>query len=181
MQEWDGLRTTTDRVVVIASTNRPFDLDEAVLRRLPRRILVDLPDAKTREEILSVSLADNRLDPDVNLTQIASQLEGYTGSDIKEVCREAVVRVSHERARQEEGLIRLTSPIGSPGEDDHQDEIDAPLRAVNAADFKFAMQKLRASVDEAGRETARVIEWNDRYGEVRRTRKSRSKSTSMYI
>ena len=40
MQEWDGLRTTKDRVVVIASTNRPFDLDEAVLRRLPRRIMV---------------------------------------------------------------------------------------------------------------------------------------------
>ena len=54
MQEWDGLRTTQDRVVVIGSTNRPFDLDEAVLRRMPRRVLVDLPDLKTREEILKV-------------------------------------------------------------------------------------------------------------------------------
>jgi SpoVK/Ycf46/Vps4 family AAA+-type ATPase len=44
-------------VVVIASTNRPFDLDEAVLRRLPRRILVDLPDLATRREILQVTLA----------------------------------------------------------------------------------------------------------------------------
>lgn len=85
MQEWDGLRTTKDRVVVIASTNRPFDLDEAVLRRLPRRILVDLPDAGTREEILSVSLSSNRLSADVNLTRLAAQLEGYTGSDVKEV------------------------------------------------------------------------------------------------
>lgn len=42
---------------MIASTNRPFDLDEAVLRRLPRRILVDLPDLKTRQEILQVTLA----------------------------------------------------------------------------------------------------------------------------
>lgn len=60
-QEWDGLRTTSDRVVVIGSTNRPFDLDEAVLRRMPRRILVDLPDLQTREQILNVSLKGNRV------------------------------------------------------------------------------------------------------------------------
>merc|ERR1719223_2259534 len=107
MSEWDGLNSGTngkgdggsDRVVVIGSTNRPFDLDEAVLRRLPRRILVDLPDLKTRREIMEVTLANNRLSSEVNLTSIAMQLEGYSGSDIKEVCREAVVRVSHERAR----------------------------------------------------------------------------------
>lgn len=52
MQEWDGLRTTNDRVIVVASTNRPYALDQAVLRRMPRRILVDLPDQKTREDML---------------------------------------------------------------------------------------------------------------------------------
>lgn len=88
------------RVVVIASTNRPFDLDEAVLRRLPRRIMVDLPDLQTRQEILSVTLSGNRVHGSVNFTQLAEKLEGYTGSDIKEVCREAVVRVAHERARR---------------------------------------------------------------------------------
>ena len=46
------------RVVVIASTNRPFDLDEAVLRRLPRRVLVDLPDLTTRRDILQVGVTD---------------------------------------------------------------------------------------------------------------------------
>merc|ERR1711862_593628 len=103
MSEWDGLNSGTngsgDRVVVIGSTNRPFDLDEAVLRRFPRRILVDLPDMETRREILDVTLAENRLDVSVNLTAIAQRLEGYTGSDIKEVCREAVVKISHEQAK----------------------------------------------------------------------------------
>jgi ATP-dependent 26S proteasome regulatory subunit len=55
VQEWDGLRTTGDRVVVIASTNRPFDIDEAVLRRLPRRIMVDLPDAEVSVILHSLS------------------------------------------------------------------------------------------------------------------------------
>merc|ERR1719356_1358897 len=99
MSEWDGLNSGGGGVIVIGSTNRPFDIDEAVLRRFPRRILVDLPDMETRKEILEVTLAENRIAKDVNLTQIAERLEGYTGSDIKEVCREAVVQISHEQAR----------------------------------------------------------------------------------
>jgi ATP-dependent 26S proteasome regulatory subunit len=50
MQEMDGLKTSnTDNVIVIGATNRPFDLDDAVLRRLPRRLLVDLPGVNERE------------------------------------------------------------------------------------------------------------------------------------
>jgi SpoVK/Ycf46/Vps4 family AAA+-type ATPase len=57
MQEMDGLRTSRqDNVIVIGATNRPFDLDDAVLRRLPRRLLVDLPGEKEREGTPSVSL-----------------------------------------------------------------------------------------------------------------------------
>ena len=54
-QHWDGLRTKQhDRVLVLAATNRPMDLDEAVVRRMPRRIFVPLPDAPNRERILQV-------------------------------------------------------------------------------------------------------------------------------
>ena len=55
MAAWDGLRTNQyDRVLVLAATNRPGDLDEAVVRRMPRRLMVDLPDAANRAKILKV-------------------------------------------------------------------------------------------------------------------------------
>ena len=185
MQEWDGLRTTSDRVVVIASTNRPFDLDEAVLRRLPRRILVDLPDLKTRQEIMEVTLANNRLAKDVNLTTVAMQLEGYSGSDIKEVCREAVVRVSHERAMQLEkgGMIKEgeDTDVRSSFIDTFSEEEDT-LRAVTTSDFKYAMKKLKASVNDSGRELQKVMEWNSKYGEMKNKQRTRSDiAMQMYI
>jgi SpoVK/Ycf46/Vps4 family AAA+-type ATPase len=54
---------------------------------------------QTREEILRVTMANNRVDPSVDFAAIAKDLEGFTGSDIKEVCREAVVRIAHEKAQ----------------------------------------------------------------------------------
>lgn len=171
MSEWDGLNSGTngagesgsDRVVVIGSTNRPFDLDEAVLRRFPRRILVDLPDLSTRKEILEVTLAENRLDPNVNLTQIAERLEGYTGSDIKEVCREAVVQISHEQARLlDQGFVNTR--------EDGTEESLQRLRPVTSVDFESALSKLKRSVSEKGKELMKVWEWNDEYGEIKKER-----------
>ena len=173
MSEWDGLNSGTngsgeagsDRVVVIGSTNRPFDLDEAVLRRFPRRILVDLPDLETRREILEVTLAENRVDPAVNLTKIAERLDGYTGSDIKEVCREAVVQISHEQAKLlDQGTVNSRADVteGSLQR----------LRPATVEDFEKALSKLKRSVSEKGRELARVWEWNDEYGEMKKEKKN---------
>ncbi|CAE6482519.1 unnamed protein product, partial [Rhizoctonia solani] len=81
MQEMDGLLSSD--VVVIGATNRPFNLDEAIIRRLPCRILVDLPDKDIREEILNVLMKDEELEPEVNLGALASQTPFYSGSDLK--------------------------------------------------------------------------------------------------
>ena len=175
MSEWDGLNSGTngngeagsDRVVVIGSTNRPFDLDEAVLRRFPRRILVDLPDLETRTEILEVTLAENRLDPAVNLTKIAERLDGYTGSDIKEVCREAVVQISHEQAKL---LDQGGGVVSAEGGDVTLGSLQR-LRPATVEDFEKALSKLKRSVSEKGRELARVWEWNDEYGEMKKDKK----------
>jgi ATPase family AAA domain-containing protein 1 len=190
MSEWDGLNSGTnglgeagsDRVIVIGSTNRPFDLDEAVLRRFPRRILVDLPDLETRQEILEVTLAENRLAPEVNLTSIAERLDGYTGSDIKEVCREAVVQISHEQAKMlEQGFMDNTDET-SPQDADAAMSSLQRLRPVTVGDFDRALSKLKRSVAENGREIARVWEWNDQYGEIKKDRKDQlSHLANMYL
>lgn len=83
MAHWDGLRTAEhSRVLVLAATNRPFDLDEAVIRRLPRRLMVDLPDATNRERILRVILAKEELEGGVDgfpYDQVAAATDGCVG------------------------------------------------------------------------------------------------------
>lgn len=92
MQEMDGLRSNRDsNVIVIGATNRPFDLDDAILRRLPRRLLVDLPGEKEREEILKILLRDEQLASDVDLTSLAKRTEFFSGSDLKHLCVSAAL------------------------------------------------------------------------------------------
>ncbi|GJN10720.1 hypothetical protein PR202_ga28837 [Eleusine coracana subsp. coracana] len=87
MVNWDGLRTKDkERVLVLAATNRPFDLDEAVVRRLPRRLMVNLPDAPNRKKILGVILAKEDLSDDVDMDTLANLTDGYSGSDLKNLC-----------------------------------------------------------------------------------------------
>lgn len=87
MQEMDGLKSSKeDSVIVIGATNRPFDLDDAVLRRLPRRLLVDLPGEKEREAILKILLRDENLGPNLDLATLAKKTESFSGSDLKREC-----------------------------------------------------------------------------------------------
>jgi len=85
MSEMDGLRSNSQdkRVIVIGATNRPFDLDDAVLRRLPRRLLVDLPGEKERKEILKILLREEDVAADVDLDEMAKRTGDFSGSDLK--------------------------------------------------------------------------------------------------
>ncbi|KAJ4488114.1 hypothetical protein J3R30DRAFT_3695761 [Lentinula aciculospora] len=92
MQEMDGLKTSRDdNVIVIGATNRPFDLDDAVLRRLPRRLLVDLPGVEERQEILKILLRDEILGDDLDISVLAKQTESFSGSDLKHLCVSAAL------------------------------------------------------------------------------------------
>ncbi|KAG6038991.1 hypothetical protein E4U41_003373 [Claviceps citrina] len=94
LKEWDGLDETNAFIMV--ATNRPFDLDDAVLRRLPRKILVDLPLQADRAAILRLLLRDERLDPAVSLEHLAEQTPYYSGSDLKNLCVAAAMAAVEE-------------------------------------------------------------------------------------
>jgi len=95
MQLWDGLATQPGTcVVVMGATNRPRDVDPAILRRMPATFRLGLPDRGQRREILSTVLRLEKVSPCVDMLRIAKLTEGYSGSDIRELCRAgALVRV----------------------------------------------------------------------------------------
>ncbi|WWD16805.1 hypothetical protein CI109_101237 [Kwoniella shandongensis] len=95
MQEMDGLSSAIankdKRLVVVGATNRPYDLDDAVMRRLPRRLLVDLPGVEGRKAILKILLRGETLGEDVNLDRLAKDTDGFSGSDLKHLCVSAAL------------------------------------------------------------------------------------------
>ncbi|KAJ1309793.1 hypothetical protein OPQ81_006558 [Rhizoctonia solani] len=98
MQEMDGLRSSaSSNVVVIGATNRPFDLDDAVLRRLPRRLLIDLPGQEEREAILRIMLNGEDVAEDVDVPMLAKGTEGFSGSDLKNLVVAAALDAVKEK------------------------------------------------------------------------------------
>ncbi len=90
LTEMDGLEALNE-VIIMAGTNRPDIVDPALLRpgRFDRIIYVKPPDLEGRKEILDIYAKKMPLDDDVNLEEIARSLEGFVGSDIEALCREA--------------------------------------------------------------------------------------------
>ena len=98
--ELDGIGAKDPRMpIIIAAINRPYDLDEGILRRLGRRILVDVPDVAGREHILDIHLPGETLACDVDLREIAQSTLDYAGSDLKDLVYEtAMLAVSQNNA-----------------------------------------------------------------------------------
>ena len=65
--------------MVLAATNRPSELDEAILRRLPQAFEIGMPGRKEKAEILKVALKGERVEPDIDYDHLARLCEGYTG------------------------------------------------------------------------------------------------------
>lgn len=113
MTWWDGLKSAdtsgqAQRILVLGATNRINDIDDAILRRMPKKFPIYLPNASQRLKILKLMLKDTRLDSsNIDLAYLARVMDGMSGSDIKEACRDAamvpvreMIRIQRESGRK---------------------------------------------------------------------------------
>ena len=93
--EMDGF-APNNGVIVVAATNRPDVLDPALLRpgRFDRRVVIDLPDIKDREEILNLHAKNKPLAKDINIRRVAERTPGFSGADLSNLLNEAAIRAA---------------------------------------------------------------------------------------
>ena len=148
---------------IMVATNRPFDLDDAVLRRLPRRLLIDLPSENDRLEILKIHLRDEILADDVSLPDLAAKTPFYSGSDLKNLSVAAAlncVRGENEMAKNHTG----------EGAFEH-----AEKRTLTAVHFTRAMEDISASISEDMSSLKQIKKFDERFGDKRGTKKKSPK------
>ncbi|KAL1297045.1 hypothetical protein AAFC00_004634 [Neodothiora populina] len=121
MTHWDGLTSADStgepqRICILGATNRMQDIDEAILRRMPKKFPVRLPDASQRRSIFALTLRDTKLDSNparFDLDMLVKLSAGMSGSDIKEACRDAAmvpVRESIRSARAQGIAMNRVKP-----------------------------------------------------------------------
>ncbi|XP_047971842.1 uncharacterized protein LOC125214749 [Salvia hispanica] len=174
MTHWDGLLTKPgERILVLAATNRPFDLDEAIIRRFERRIMVDLPSTENREKILKTLLSKEKAEA-LDFKELATMTEGYSGSDLKNLCVTAAYRPVRELIQQEREKDMAKKQTEKEGEssedasstsDESKEEKVISLRALNMEDLRQAKNQVAASFASEGAIMGELKQWNELYGE----------------
>jgi len=149
---WDGL-DLTNGVIVLGATNRPFDIDPAVLRRLPRQYKFPIPDESSRLKILKKILPRISLDKSVDIDELARLTADYTGSDLKELCKVAASFVMQDYVRQKfsSELNGKIVDIDDLGKQPKQVKPKLPqkLRKITQADLKKAINKVKPPTRKA--------------------------------
>ncbi|TVU22963.1 hypothetical protein EJB05_32686 [Eragrostis curvula] len=171
MTHWDGLLSRPDqRILVLAATNRPFDLDEAIIRRFERRIMVGLPSMESRELIMRSLLSKEKVDEGLDFKELATMTEGYSGSDLKNLCTTAAYRpvrelIQRERKKELEKMKREKGETPSDLPKKKEKEEAIILRPLNMQDLKEAKNQVAASFAAEGSIMGELRQWNELYGE----------------
>merc|ERR1719444_99763 len=142
------------QVMVLAATNRPWDLDEALRRRLEKRIYIPLPEVAGRQQLFEINLQTVKLESDVDLPALVGKTEGYSGADVTNVCREAAMmglRKQMAKARQEGIPLAKMQAL--------KDEVDVPIMQP---DFLEAIKNVSKSV--GNEDLQHFADWMKEFG-----------------
>ena len=145
--QFDGLGSNTNaRLLVIAATNRPMDLDEALLRRLPKRVYCGPLDENGRFEFIKKVI--NRVETnlsDEDIKEIAQKTNDYSNSDLMEMCREAAYQPVRELSMEE--ILKIKK-----------------FRPLVKEDLIKAVQKIRGTLSKKVRDE--LQKWNEQFGGI---------------
>lgn len=145
--QFDGVSSAkSDQVIVIGATNRPQELDEAIIRRLPKRIYVKLPEETARIELLKKLLKNQENSiTETELKHLAIETDGYSGCDLDSLAKEAAMI-----AIRELGVEQLKKVI--------------TLRKLCYNDFLLSLRSVRRSVPPESLQAYQ--EWNNKFGDI---------------
>ena len=147
------------RVIVLAATNMPWDLDEALRRRLEKRIYIALPSQKGRKELITINMRGVEMGQDVDLDVLAKAMAGYSGSDISNVCRDgamkALRRVLDEARRRGLPMHEIQKLV----QEQKREQLTNP---VCHDDFMSAIANIRSSV--SAKDLVKYEQWKNEYG-----------------
>lgn len=149
-------------IMVLGATNRPFDVDSAILRRLPRTFEIGLPPEQSRRQILELFLKKQEMTAKARemIPDIAKATTGYSGSDLKEMCRAAAMEPIRELMRESsQSAVRQhqnnsTKLVPGKGSIRQQQHLVGPKRGVKARpvseqDFLSALKKVKRTGESA--------------------------------
>lgn len=150
--QMNGLAKSDSLVFVLAASNMPWILDQALLRRLDKKIYVPLPIKRARENMIRKLLSPYVKDSDIDFDFIAEKTNGYSGSDIELVCREAVMRKGRLLMRKLDALER-DSTLSFANE-------YAKLEPVTMDDIDKALEVTKPT---AMRDNDKFISWTNQF------------------
>ncbi|KAL8153048.1 hypothetical protein V2J09_010808 [Rumex salicifolius] len=149
--EMEGFDSGSEQILLIGATNRPQELDEAARRRLTKRLYIPLPSSEARAWIISNLLEKDGLfalsKEEVDI--ICKMTEGYSGSDMKNLVKDASMGPLRDALKQGVEITKLNK------ED---------MRPVTLQDFKYSLQEVRPSVSFS--ELGSYEEWNKQFGSL---------------
>ncbi|EER08127.1 Katanin p60 ATPase-containing subunit A1, putative [Perkinsus marinus ATCC 50983] len=144
-------------VMVLGATNHPWEIDEALRRRLEKRIYIPLPDEEARLGMFKVNCSSIKLASDVDFRRLVKRTEGYSGADICSVCREASMMNLRDRLRK-----ARTKGATKGGLDVDRLRAEVEGRPVTMGNFEQAVKNVQKSV---GTEDLRKFEdWMREFG-----------------